>query len=209
MLNSDIRPPWDTIYAMRPSTSQLWGPADRIMVETIRNWMDRSERLIKVQDIADAINSSYTRTYNVLHFRNSPFTLSQFIRVCSLLDKDPYTEVFKIIKQDEEIKKIDHPLSENGYKRVGRLMENITTAVDEYIRGEREAKGTPPPAKRELSKDHEGTAPHSFRRAGRGRGYMRTFGKKPKRGRSRPCRTRDGKSGQNRANAPTAALPRV
>ena len=145
LLNSDIRPPWDTIYAMRPSTSQLWGPADRIMVETIRNWMDRSERLIKVQDIADAINSSYTRTYNVLHFRNSPFTLSQFIRVCSLLDKDPYTEVFKIIKQDEEIKKIDHPLSENGYKRVGRLMENITTAVDEYIRGEREAKGTPPP----------------------------------------------------------------
>lgn len=143
LLNSEIRPPWDTIYAMRPSTNQLWGPADRIMVETIRSWMDRSERLIRVQDIADAINSSYTRTYNVLHFRNSPFTLSQFIRVCSLLDKDPYTEIFKIIKQGEEIKKIDHPLSEAGYKRFGRLMENITTAVDEYTQGEREEKASP------------------------------------------------------------------
>ena len=143
LLNSDIGPPWDTIYAMRPSTNQLWGPADRIMVEAIRNWMDRSERLIKVQDIADAINSSYTRTYNVLHFRNSPFTLSQFIRICSLLNKDPYTEVFKIIKQDEEIKKIDHPLSEAGYKRFGRLMENITTAVDEYTQGERAGKASP------------------------------------------------------------------
>ncbi len=95
-----------------------------------------------------AIGSSYSRTHNVLHMRNNPFTLSQFIKICSLFGKNPTTEFFKTMKEGEEAEAIQDPLSEQEYETLGRFMDEVAAAARKYSKSIKSAERTPPPKRK-------------------------------------------------------------
>ena len=119
---------------MKPNAKKAWGHADRIMVQTIRKWLDESGNRITTADVAAAIGSSYGRTHNVLHMRNSPFTLSQFIRICGLFGKNPSTETFKIIKRAKEAVGLEAAMADEEYDALGRFMDEMTAAAEAYMK---------------------------------------------------------------------------
>lgn len=137
---------------MKPSTKQVWGQADRAMIQTIRKWMDEADTRITTEEVATAIGSSYSRTHNVLHMRNNPFTISQFIKICSLFNKNPTTEFFKIMKEGEEAEAIQEPLSEQEYETLGQFMDEVADASRKYLESIKSADRTPPPGEKELVK---------------------------------------------------------
>lgn len=132
------------IVLMKPNARQAWGHSDKLMVQTIRKWMAETGNRITTEDVAAAINSSYSRTHNVLHMRNSPFTLSQFIRICALFGKNPSTEAFKIIKQSKEADRLEATMSDEEYDALGRFMDEMTTAAETYVEAIKSITANPP-----------------------------------------------------------------
>lgn len=133
IIRTRLRATLRRIVWMKPNAKQAWGHSDKLMVQTIRKWIDETGNRITTDDIAAVIDSSYSRTHNVLHMRNSPFTLSQFIRICALFDKDPSTEVFKIIKLSKVADDMDTTMSDEEYDALGRFMDELTTAAENYM----------------------------------------------------------------------------
>lgn len=133
IIRTRLRATLRRIVWMKPNAKQAWGHSDKLMVQTIRKWIDETGNRITTDDIAAVIDSSYSRTHNVLHMRNSPFTLSQFIRICGLFGKNPSTETFKIIKQSKEADGMETAMSDEEYDALGTFMDEMTAAAETYM----------------------------------------------------------------------------
>lgn len=118
---------------MKPPTATLWNTADRVMVKEIKIWMKERKPKIIIEDIASAINCSYSRVQNVLSERNYPFTLSQFVTIAELCGKDPALELYLIVRRSQNESTNDIPMNNATFSNINQLLDSVTSAAEAFV----------------------------------------------------------------------------
>lgn len=137
---------------MKPPTATLWNTADRVMVKEIKIWMKERKPKIIIEDIASAINCSYSRVQNVLNERNYPFTLSQFVTIAELCGKDPALELYLIVRRSQNEKTNDLPMTNATLDNINQLLNSVTSAAETFVEHQQQ-EPVIYSKKRELSKE--------------------------------------------------------